>query len=386
MQKLQTLTHKSIVKLLDYNDNGILDKNGVVQPIQYICLELCQNECLGDIIFSTRPLSEKCARTLFHQVVDALIFIHSKGIYHKNLSSKNILLDFNYNVKIADFGMELNEVKMFNKCIRPPELIEPNLFPINDSANDVFAAGVLLFSITLKRNPFQSASLTDFHYKLIANNKIEEFWALHDIYKKITSELKMLITGMLLYNPAHRLTLSEITSLSWYNQEILTDAQLAQEIGKECSIYENNKLNKTQVYLPGTKGNFNTVYCRSSSDSDIEQVTQYKNHQLFNLTYDPINLRVPTSFISKESASCIFTCIEDYFIGETGLKESVAINKSHFEMIIYINKIDPIEIQFRLYKYKDCVYAKFTLISGNYDEWLQVIDKLFHSWVIQSLI
>jgi hypothetical protein len=140
------------------------------------------------------------------------------------------------------------------------------------------------------------------------------------------------------------------------------------------------------VYLPGTKGNGEMIYCRSYSESDVEQTNQYKNHQLYNLTYDPLHLHIPTSFISKESANCIFTSIEDYFIGETGVKEAVVMNKSHFEMMIYFNQVEPIEIQFRLYKYEDYIYAKFTQISGNDEEWLQIIDKLFHSWVIQSLI
>lgn len=46
--------------------------------------------------------------------------------------------------------------------------------------SDIFALGVILFSLVTKRMPFLSATENDSHYKLIQSGKIQEFWSLHE--------------------------------------------------------------------------------------------------------------------------------------------------------------------------------------------------------------
>ncbi len=49
-------------------------------------------------------LNETIARTLFHQMISALSYLHSKNIIHRDIKPQNILFDEHYNIKIADFG------------------------------------------------------------------------------------------------------------------------------------------------------------------------------------------------------------------------------------------------------------------------------------------
>lgn len=41
------------------------------------------------------------------QIANAMNYLHSKGILHLDLKPQNILLSYDYNIKITDFGESL---------------------------------------------------------------------------------------------------------------------------------------------------------------------------------------------------------------------------------------------------------------------------------------
>lgn len=45
------------------------------------------------------------AREYLRQIVDGMLYLHSKAIIHRDLTLSNILLDGQQQVKIADFGL-----------------------------------------------------------------------------------------------------------------------------------------------------------------------------------------------------------------------------------------------------------------------------------------
>ena len=54
-------------------------------------------------------LGEDAGLFLFRQILDAVNYMHSNGIVHRDLKLENIMIDKELNVKIADFGFSLNE-------------------------------------------------------------------------------------------------------------------------------------------------------------------------------------------------------------------------------------------------------------------------------------
>ena len=87
------------------NENAVLTKrDGQKVNVILIVLELAQGGELFDIIAGTGSFTEPITRYYFQQVVSALHNLHNKGLAHRDLKPENLLMDINYQIKLADFG------------------------------------------------------------------------------------------------------------------------------------------------------------------------------------------------------------------------------------------------------------------------------------------
>jgi serine/threonine protein kinase len=105
MSQFKKEDHPFIVNLVEYNREGVLEKdNGAQRRVFYIVLELASGGELFDFVASTGAFSELVARYFFRQLIEGLDSVHRKGITHRDLKPENLLYDKNFNLKIADFG------------------------------------------------------------------------------------------------------------------------------------------------------------------------------------------------------------------------------------------------------------------------------------------
>lgn len=54
-----------------------------------------------DYLVSNGRMSEDEARRIFHQIVAAVSYCHTRNIVHRDLKAENLLLDPNMNIKLA---------------------------------------------------------------------------------------------------------------------------------------------------------------------------------------------------------------------------------------------------------------------------------------------
>ncbi len=98
-------------------------------------------------------ISVSLIKTVMHQLLEGLAFIHEKSICHRDLKPDNVLMDDEMNVKICDFGSakildgtsRKNIPHIVNKYYRAPEL----LFCHTDytTAIDIWATGCIFLEM-----------------------------------------------------------------------------------------------------------------------------------------------------------------------------------------------------------------------------------------------
>ena len=69
----------------------------------FLALELGQGGELFDYM-NVLPFSEATARFYFRQLIEAVDHLHKQGMVHRDLKMENLLLDKDFNLKLADFG------------------------------------------------------------------------------------------------------------------------------------------------------------------------------------------------------------------------------------------------------------------------------------------
>jgi serine/threonine protein kinase len=119
----------------------------------FFALELAQGEDLFDYVQNTGAFEDELCRYYFKQMLEALEYCHKKGYCHRDLKLANILLDENYQIKLADFGFasllegyrgkDKLDTIAGTRSFMAPELIEEKFY--NGETVDLFSAAVILF-------------------------------------------------------------------------------------------------------------------------------------------------------------------------------------------------------------------------------------------------
>jgi serine/threonine protein kinase len=227
---LSSLDHPRILKSEGFSENMVfVDEAGQEMLGAGMLMEYAPYGDMFDLLTSFTSFPSFIARSYTKQMVDAVSYLHSRGIAHLDIKLENFLLDAKFGIKLGDFGFSrlTNDQQMLKEQVGTPdywtaEQHEGKSF--NALKVDVFNLGITLFLMVAGRMPFERATKDDDYYVHFFNGEAEKFWQMHEEDLNPSSsrqffkeEFKSLINGMLRYNPAERMTIQAVASHPWLN-------------------------------------------------------------------------------------------------------------------------------------------------------------------------
>ncbi|CAM0907552.1 unnamed protein product [Alopecurus aequalis] len=184
----------------------------------FIVLEYVTGGELHDIIVDRGSLKDDEARKYFQQLINAVDYCHSRGVYHRDLKIENLLLDTAGNLKVSDFGLSAisEQVKadglLHTTCGTPnyvaPEVIEDKGY--DGAPADLWSCGVILFVMLAGFLPFEDDNVASLYKKISGAQFNCPSW--------FSDGAKKLIAKILDPNPSTRITIAQLLKDRWFKK------------------------------------------------------------------------------------------------------------------------------------------------------------------------
>ncbi|XP_055802796.1 CBL-interacting serine/threonine-protein kinase 23 [Solanum dulcamara] len=184
----------------------------------YIVLEFVTGGELFDKIASKGRLKEDEARKYFQQLINAVDYCHSRGVFHRDLKPENLLLDANGVLKVSDFGLsalpqQVREDGLLHTTCGTPNYVAPEVINnkgYDGAKADLWSCGVILFVLMAGYLPFEESNLMALYKKIHKAEFTCPPW--------FSSNAKKLIKRILDPNPQTRITISEVIENEWFKK------------------------------------------------------------------------------------------------------------------------------------------------------------------------
>jgi serine/threonine protein kinase len=311
--------------------------------------------------------------------MEGLNYLHSSGTAHRDLKPENLMLDTNFNLKIADFGFAapvqgrdgsgMLETQLGTASYMAPEIHLGKAY--SGPSVDLFASAIILFVILTQRPPFSSANPQDPHYRLLAANRAEIFWQAHkdaeegeDIY---SAEFKDLFEKMMAINPAQRPKLEEIMAHPWMQGQYASEEEVVEEFKRRKAIVDEEAHNERENKRKQRNENNNQRVRRGAEkkeDGALDKEEQQENLNQLRAQFEDYELGdydaeiwKKTSFFTTGNHVDLFLEIQDYLealgipptISDSRFKIKFNATQHQAQKIsaLYINKVNEMQESIR---------------------------------------
>ncbi|MFN0067480.1 MAG: serine/threonine-protein kinase [Limisphaerales bacterium] len=151
----------------------------------FICMELIRGVNLEQFLDQHRAkqkqLPAELAVFIASRVARGLAYAHNKtdrdgrplGIVHRDVSFKNVMIAFEGDVKLTDFGIAKARGLLKDQegeiVVGKPDFMSPEQadFQITDRRSDLFSAGVVLSQLVLGRNIFRAGTTEESRQRIL---------------------------------------------------------------------------------------------------------------------------------------------------------------------------------------------------------------------------
>lgn len=233
------LDHPNIVDLYDlYQD----------EKYYYMVTEYCCGGELFEVIQSLECFSEKLARQYMKQILSAVMYLHERGIVHRDLKAENLIFeskDENAQLKLIDFGISAkfskvdNNTKKFSETLGTPYYMAPEVLGESyDEKCDVWSCGILMYICQCGYPPFNGDNDDEILQAVCEDD--QEFHP--DEWSLISPEAINLIKNLLNRDPTKRISIKEAFNHNWFKLSHLENPLNIKIMQNLANFSSKNKL------------------------------------------------------------------------------------------------------------------------------------------------
>ncbi|XP_057513269.1 CBL-interacting serine/threonine-protein kinase 14-like [Actinidia eriantha] len=205
---MRRMCHQHIVRLLEV----MATKTKI-----YFVLEFAKGGELFAKVAKGR-FSEDLSRRYFQQLIAAIGYCHSHGVFHRDLKPENLLLDENWDLKVTDFGLsavkdQIRADGLLHTLCGTPAYVAPEILAKKgyDGAKvDVWSCGVILYVLNAGFLPFNDPNLMVMYRKIYKGEFRCPKWT--------SPDLKRFLSRLLDTNPDTRITVDEMANDPWFKK------------------------------------------------------------------------------------------------------------------------------------------------------------------------
>ncbi|KAK7281506.1 hypothetical protein RIF29_09564 [Crotalaria pallida] len=221
----------------------------------YIAMELVRGGELFNKIAKGK-LREDVARLYFQQLISAVDFCHSRGVYHRDLKPENLLLDEEGNLKVTDFGLStfsehLRHDGLLHTTCGTPAYVAPEVIGkkgYDGAKADIWSCGVILYVLLSGFLPFQDENLMVMYKKIYRGDFKCPPW--------FSAEARRLVTKLLDPNPSTRISISKVMDCTWFKKPM---PKSLRSRANDSEIDLEEKLKQVQQQQPTTMNAFHII-------------------------------------------------------------------------------------------------------------------------------
>ncbi|EGN92876.1 hypothetical protein SERLA73DRAFT_146503, partial [Serpula lacrymans var. lacrymans S7.3] len=237
-------------------------------------------DLFSQILHNCRYLgNDRLIKHIFLQLLDAVEYCHSLGIYHRDLKPENVLcFEGGLRIAITDFGLATTD--RFSEEFRTgsvyhmsPECQGGSFAPTGSYSplfNDIWSLAIILLNLATGRNPWKSASASDPTFQAYLQDPLNFL----PTVLPISLEVNDILTRMLEVDWRQRSTLAEVRKAilavdQFYAEGVIFEGSMARcpwELDVEIES-DSDSSTKGETVEPEVQEELRSFW---SKDSDLE--------------------------------------------------------------------------------------------------------------------